>query len=92
MSIANKSALYQLSYSLIYMKEGDNLIKFVLYRLRSRHLLLGATVFQASSFDWDEMRASETDIIKYSQQIDNCKELTMVSLFIYNYKTSHRNV
>ena len=28
-TIANKSALYQLSYSLIYMKEGDNLIKFL---------------------------------------------------------------
>ena len=59
-----------------------DLIFSLLCRLRSRHLLLGASVVQASSFDWDEMRASETDIIKYSQQIDNCRELTLVSLFI----------
>jgi len=47
-------------------------------RNRSKHFLLGATIFQAS--DWDELRAKETELIKYSQEIDSCKQLTKKTL------------
>jgi hypothetical protein len=50
-------------------------------RMKSRHLLLGATVFQfQGSIDWEEIRAKEAEIAKYSKEIDSCKALTQKTL------------
>jgi len=69
-------------YGRLYGSEAlFSIISLLSKRLRGRykHVLLGASLFQ-TSFDWDEARVKESELLQYSQEIETCKQLTEKTL------------